>query len=197
MIRRHTPFVPPQHLHSRPHHLGYESLRAQPEIGVTRRRPAGERDDELATRGNRVPCGRDETCRARVGERGGAGQHREIGSHRPSALLPSRINGRRCSRRPCHCDSTTSLLLVPPRGDARAGGLHRELLGLPRRRRRHIDGVGRHDLTLRSTNSNTSLYGAFGRSRGFVTIPRTSRPVSVESNWLTATSPTSSESPSL
>src|SRR5437879_3231155 len=65
-----------------------------------------------------------------------------------SALLPSRIYGRRYSRRPFHCDSTTSLLLVPPRGDACAGGLHRELLGLPWRRRRHIDGVGRDDLTL-------------------------------------------------
>src|SRR5882762_2422329 len=122
MVRRHTAFVPPQDLNSRPHHLGHESPRAEPEVGLTRRRAAGERYDELSTRVNRVPCGGDVAT------------------------------------------FTVSVATSRP---------------------------------FRSTNSNTSLYGAFGRSRGFVTIPRTSRPVSVESNWLTATSPTSSESPSL
>src|SRR5437667_7113309 len=46
----------------------------------------------------------------------------------------------------------------------------------------------------RFTNSNISLYGAFAVARGFVTNPLTSRPVSVESNWLTTTSPISVES---
>src|SRR5207253_4987960 len=109
MIRRHTPFVPPKNLYSRPHHPGHESLRGELAVCVTRRRAARERDDELSTRGNRVLRGRDETCRGCVGERGGAGQHREISSHRPSALRLSRINGRRYSRRPFHFDSTTSL----------------------------------------------------------------------------------------
>src|SRR2546429_2573727 len=93
--------------------------------------------------------GRDETCRGCVGERGGARQHREISSHRPSALRLSRINGRRYSRRPFHFDSTTSLLLIPPSRDAWPRRLHLELLRLPGRRLRHLHGVGRDHLSLK------------------------------------------------
>src|SRR5882672_7222797 len=55
MVRRHTPFVPPQDVNSRPHHLGRESPRAEPEVNVprprrrARRRWAAPRDQLAST----------------------------------------------------------------------------------------------------------------------------------------------------
>src|SRR6266436_8148026 len=62
-----------------------------------------------------------------------------------AAALGSTARSARIDAQP---DSRASLLLVPPRRDARARGFHRELLTLPRRRPCHIHRIGRYKLAL-------------------------------------------------
>src|SRR3989454_1651859 len=54
--------------------------------------------------------------------------------------------GRNVFPHPARCQS--SFLPIAPRGDGLTSRLERELLLLPRLGRRHLDGVGRHDLSL-------------------------------------------------
>src|SRR6266566_9666414 len=77
--------------------------------------------------------------------------HHRFKNKRPPLVSDGRL---RLGKTLAECVSTprplsTSLLpIIAPGSDGSARGLHPELLALPRRRRRHIHRIGRHDRAL-------------------------------------------------